>query len=189
MPSFFSAFTSEVFRPLATLLIPGAIAVSTWLIAMVWHFASLRQLASNNHTETSFVIFLVMTFAGLVLEDVGSHFEVWLDDRADERHSGEHKICWNRYLRQAFVVDPIGRRYARTLVLRLKFELGVAFGMISAALGLLWLAFLGLDCKVVLVSGSICLVFLIWNLFEASQTHKILGQTRAELLKEICIVR
>jgi hypothetical protein len=75
MPSFFSAFTSEVFRPLATLLIPGAIAVSTWLIAMMWHFVSLRQLASDNHAETSLVVFLAMTFAGLVLEDVGSHFE------------------------------------------------------------------------------------------------------------------
>lgn len=189
MPSFFSAFTSEVFRPLATLLIPGAIAVSTWLIALMWHFVALRQLASNNQTETSLIMFLAMTFAGLVLEDVGSHFEVWLDHRADEKHSGEHTICWNRYLRQAFVVDPIGRRYARTLVLRLKFELGVAFGMMSAGLGLLWLDFLGLDCKVVLVSGSICVLFMIWNLCEAAQTHKILGQTRSQLLKEICIVR
>ena len=49
--------------------------MSTWLIAMMWHFVSLRQLASDNHAETSLVVFLAMTFAGLVLEDVGSHFE------------------------------------------------------------------------------------------------------------------
>jgi hypothetical protein len=29
MPNFLSAFTSEVFRPLVTLLIPGAITIST----------------------------------------------------------------------------------------------------------------------------------------------------------------
>ena len=189
MPSFFSAFTSEVFRPLATLLIPGAIGTSTWFIAMLWHFLALRQLASDNHAETAFVILLAMTFSGLVLEDVGAHLEVWLDNRADAKTSGLHTREWHQYLRIAFVADPIGRRYARTLVLRLKFELGVAFGMISAGLGLVWLAFLGLGCLVVLGSGFVCLGFMFWGLFEAAATHKILGETRAELLQEIRIIK
>jgi hypothetical protein len=64
MPNFFSAFTSEVFRPLVTLLIPGAIAISTWFVGLLWHFAGLRALVYNNLTETGFIVFLAVTFAG-----------------------------------------------------------------------------------------------------------------------------
>src|ERR1700693_432386 len=68
MPIFFSAFTSEVFRPLVTLLIPGAIAISTWFVGLLWHFHDLRVLVFNNHAEVGMVLVLAMTFAGLALE-------------------------------------------------------------------------------------------------------------------------
>ena len=45
MPNFFSAFTSEVFRPLVTLLNPGAIAISTWFVGLVWQFHTLSSFA------------------------------------------------------------------------------------------------------------------------------------------------
>jgi hypothetical protein len=188
MPSLFTAFTSEIFQPLVTLLIPGAIAVSTWLIAVLWHFAHLTQLADQNRTEATLIIFLLMTFAGLSVEDIGSHFEKWLDKCKDAKTSGTHTKQWNEYLRIAFIADPIGRRYARTLVLRLKFELGIVFGMASAALGLVWLAVLGLKCSVTLVSFLACLIFIAWNYYEVTQTHEVLGETRTELLKDIRIV-
>lgn len=98
-----------------------------------------------------------MTFAGLSVEDIGSHLEK-VGHRKDAKTSGSHTDQWNRYLRVAFVADPIGRRYARTFVLRLKFELGVVFGMASAALGLVWLAVLGLECSVTMVSFLVCLI-------------------------------
>lgn len=142
MPNFFSAFTSEVFRPLVTLLIPGAIAVSTWFVGLLWHFAALRTLVRDNHTEVAFVLLLAMIFAGLVVEDIGARFESFLDSRRDAQ-DGKHLDNWYAYLRTAFKADPIGRRYLRTLVLRLKFELGIAFAMISAGLGLLWLWYMG----------------------------------------------
>jgi hypothetical protein len=44
MPNLFSAFTTDVFRPLATLLIPGAIGISTWFIVLIWHFPALYDL-------------------------------------------------------------------------------------------------------------------------------------------------
>jgi len=69
MPNFFSTFTSEVFKPLVTLLIPGAIAISTWFVGLLWHFHDLRTLVVNNHAEVGVVLVLAMTFAGLVLED------------------------------------------------------------------------------------------------------------------------
>jgi hypothetical protein len=189
MPNFFSAFTSEVFRPLATLLVPGSIGISTWLIGLLWTFPSLKGLVSANHTESSLVVVLGVTFAGLVFEDFGSRIEEWLDHRADNATNGEHIRNWFRYLRTSFVADPIGRRYIRTLVLRLKFELGIAFSMLSAMLGIVWLVWLGLACRTAIPFLLLAVGFCTWELVEAAATHKLLACTRAELLKEIRVVR
>ncbi len=176
MPNFFSAFSSDVSRPLATLLIPGGIGLAAWLIALLWRFPALKNLIAGNHTETGFVLFLAMVFAGMVFEDFGARWEVVLDRWADDRTDGQHTKNWNAYLQVAFKSDPIGRRYARSLVLRLKFELGVVFAMVSAGLGLIWLGFLGLRCSVLICCGLLCLLFSARGLFEARDTHIIRGE-------------
>jgi hypothetical protein len=182
MPNFFSAFTTDVFRPIATILIPGAIAISTWFIGLVWHFGAVRDLTSN-HTETSLVLLLAMIFGGMVVEDVGSTYEDQLDEIAKTTTDGKHQEEWNRYLRLAFKDSPVGRRYLSTLVLRLKFELGIAFSMLSASLGLLWLLYLGLNDVTFLLTTLICIGFVVWGLNEARKTHKLLAKTRHNLLK------
>lgn len=187
MPNFFSAFTSEVFRPLVTLLIPGAIAISTWFAGLLWRFSDLRALVYGNHTETALTLFLAMTFAGLVLEDLGAHVETefdWIRDGKDNKYIDD----WYAYLRTAFKADPIGRRYVRTLVLRLKFELGVGFGMLSAAIGILWLWHIGLGGGTVVVGEILCGLFAFYGFYEGWSTHNTLGINRANLLREIRIV-
>jgi hypothetical protein len=187
MPNFFSAFTSEVFRPLVTLLIPGAIAISTWFVGLLWHFHDLQTLVHNNHAEADLLLVLAMTFVGLVLEDLGARVESRMDSRR-EKQTGKQFDHWYAYLRTAFKADPIGRRYLRTLVLRLKFELGTAFAMLSAGVGLLWLWHLGLNGTVVAFSELPCTVFVVWGLVEAWSTHDTLAKNRANLLGEIRIV-
>jgi hypothetical protein len=187
MPNFFSAFTSEVFRPLVTLLIPGAIAISTWFVALLWHFQDLRNLVFNNHAEVGIVLVLAMTFAGLILEDMGARVETLFDARR-QRQGRKQFDDWYAYLRTAFKADPIGRRYVRTLVLRLKFELGIAFAMLSAGAGLLWLWSMGLSCKAVLITELLCMLFTAWGFLEGWSTHDTLAKNRANLLQEIRIV-
>jgi len=99
MPNFFSAFTNDVFRPLATLLIPGAIGVSTWFIALIWQFPAMNDLVKRNHADSGFVLLLATIFAGMVLEDFGARWEVRLDRWADARTDNEHTKNWRRYLR------------------------------------------------------------------------------------------
>jgi len=186
VPNFFSAFTSEVFRPLVTLLIPGAIAISTWFAALMWHFPDFRTLVYKNHTETGLTLFLAMTFAGLVLEDLGAHAEAEFDSIRNE--DGKHLDNWYAYLRTAFNADPIGRRYVRTLVLRLKFELGVAFGSLSAGIGILWFWYIGLGGWSVLVGEFLCISFAAYGFYEGWSTHYTLAINRANLLEEVRIV-
>ena len=182
MPNFFSAFTTEVFRPIATLLIPGAIGISTWFIRLMWQFSDVRAMVGESHTETILLLLRAMIFSGLVLEDFGTRWETFMDECADGCTDNMNRIQWNQYLRTAFVADPIGRRYIRTLVLRLKFELGIAFAMASAAIGLVWLSRLGLSRTVVTRSYILCLCFITWGLYEAVATHAVLANSRANLL-------
>jgi hypothetical protein len=187
MPNFFSAFASDVFRPIVTLIIPGAIGISTWFIALLLDFPSLRALVGENHTECSFVLLLAMIFAGLVLEDVGARWETILDDRADRQTNKLHSTHWFDYLRTAFRSEPIGRGYLRALVLRLKFELGTAFAMISAGAGVVRLLFLGVNWRSMGIVELLCIGFTIWCLSEASKTHDLLARTRTELLRGVNI--
>lgn len=108
MTNFFSAFTNDVFRPLATLLIPGAIGVSTWFIALIWHFPKLRELVAQYHSDTVLILLLATIFAGMVFEDFGARWEVQLDGGADNRTDGEHTKNWWKHLRTAFKSDPVG---------------------------------------------------------------------------------
>jgi len=124
----------------------------------------------------------------MVLEDIGARYEVQLDRWADRRTDNEHTRNWQAYLQTVFKSDPIGRRYARTLVLRLKFELGTAFAMVSAGLGVIWLGALGTRLWMIVLLESLCLTFLIWQLIEARETHKVLSKTRAVLLGTLKII-
>lgn len=187
MPNFFSAFSSEVFRPLVTLLIPGAIAISSWVVVLLWQFVDLRKLVYGNHAETGLVLFLAMTFAGLVCEDFGAHVETKFDEMRDEKDK-KHLDNWFLYLRTAFKADPIGRRYLRTLVLRLKFELGVGFGALSAALGILWLWHLGLNGSSAVTGEVLCGLSAFYGFYEGWSTHDALAINRENLLGEIRIV-
>lgn len=154
----------------------------------MWYCPALKSTASAHHTEAAAVTFLTMVFAGMVYEDFGARWEVQLDRWADLRTNNQHTENWWRYLQTAFKEDPIGRRYARALVLRLKFELGVAFSMVSAGLGILWLAVLGLSCSKALISELVCMIFIAWGMLEAKETHKVLSKVRAALLGTIRVV-
>jgi hypothetical protein len=184
----FSAFQQEVFRPLVSLLIPGGLAITPWFVFLLIKFPTLRALASANRTETSVILVVVVLLVGLMIEAQGSRVESWLDRKANRATQGAHMRNWYDYLRTAYVADPIGRRYLRTLVLRLKFELGVAFAALVAIFGVLALWWIGVSYSIafplVLLAGGISTL----QFREARATHKTLAVTRSEINKEIKVV-
>ena len=60
---------------------------------------------------------------------------MWFTQRKDE-HLDQRWTEWYSYLRLAFRVEPVGQRYLRTLVLRLKFELNASLALVIAGCGL-----------------------------------------------------
>jgi hypothetical protein len=73
-------------------------------------------------------------------------------------------------------------------VLRLKFELGVGFGALSAGIGILWLWYIGVGGWSVLVGEFLCIMFVGYGFYEGWSTHYTLAINRANLLEEIRIV-
>ncbi len=186
--NFFAAFQSEVFRPLVTLLIPGGLATSSWLVALCLRFPKLRVSIATHSAESYIILFLAVTATGIILEDLGAKIEIRFDNAANKRSDDKFDNEWYAYLRTAFVCDPIGRGYLRTLVLRLKFQLGILLGSSVAGVGLLWLLWLGLPLCTGLVLLGMAIAIAAWHYRAAKEVHETLGKVRHELGQEIRIV-
>jgi hypothetical protein len=182
MKELLSSLSATVFYPLVSLVLPGLTAISGWFVFFAQR-PPLRELVHRNHTETAFVLMLIVIFAGTVIDELGTRIESgWLDAGRERRTSGLHGEEWWAYLRKPFATEPSGRRHLRRLVARLKFELGVPVGVVVTAPAL-WLnpALSGLWSALV-TTLAVCLSAYL--LLEAAATHDVLGKLRHELLKE-----
>jgi hypothetical protein len=181
MKEVFSAFGTEIFRPLITLVLPGVAALSSWFLLAMKN-AKIYALVNNNHTEATFVLVMIALFMGLVAEDIGSRIERSFDSRRDRMTDGAHMREWWAYLRLAFEVEPAGRRHLRNLVARLKFELGIPVGLLICIPGI-WM--LDLSYKWSFGLTILGVVVGLYLFCEAVATHRVLASLRHELLGEI----
>jgi hypothetical protein len=182
MKELFSAFSSAVFFPLVSLVLPGLTAISSWYVLMM-RSTSLRELVRQNHSETAFVLMLLSIFLGTIIDDLGMRIEsCWFDRQRDAKTKGLHFAEWWAYLRKPFAIEPSGRRHLRNLVARLKFELGVPVALGIAVPGLWCNSATRYKPALGLTAGAFCLI--VYLLLEASATHEALGLLRHELLKE-----
>ncbi len=132
------AFKSEVFRPLVTLIVPGAIAIAPYPI-VTGHYVPKVQLFWNEHSSGFVAILIVSVIAsGLILENLGSRIESRFWDKRIKNHDESHYATWDEYLKLETNDEIIGQRYLRTILVRLKFELSMIPALIFLWLGLLW---------------------------------------------------
>jgi hypothetical protein len=182
MKEIFSAFGSEVFRPLATIVIPGAMAISTWFVVLLQRFPTVRNLAEANHTETALLLALASIATGLLVEDIGSRIESrWFDKKLVKQPGfSQHDDEWDQYLRLTFNIEPVGQRYLRTILLRFKFEVGTAVALLFSCPGLFWTS---LGYPWAAFWFAMCVALASFLLFEASSSHRVLSEVRHEILK------
>jgi hypothetical protein len=182
MKELFSAFSSAVFFPLISLVLPGLTAISTWYV-LIMRSTSLRDLVRQNHSETAFVLMLLSIFVGTIIDDLGMRIEsCWFDRQRDAKTKGRHFAEWWAYLRKPFAIEPSGRRHLRNLVTRLKFELGVSVALVAAQPGLWFNSAIRYRPALGMTAGAFCLIAYL--LLEAAATHEALGLLRHELLKD-----
>lgn len=109
MKEVFAALGTEVFRPFVTLVVPGAIAITSYFLGLLQRQSDFYHIVNANHTESAFILIIAMLSAGLVIEDFGARIEVGtLDRRANKRTGNRHDQVWNAYLRMALRLNRLG---------------------------------------------------------------------------------
>jgi hypothetical protein len=180
-----TAVSGDAYRVIATHILPGLVGVSTWTIALYDRSPGFRNYVQQHPPEATGSIILAGIFWGFICEDVGSRLEnLWyaLLPDGDKQTSNE---AWSSYLRTAYKTEPIGHKYLRSLVTRLKFELNAAVGLATAAVGILFthVSFIHPDwiaCAMALTATSLA--------FEAKATVRLLNNVRTELQKQIRLI-
>lgn len=186
MREVFGAFGSEVFRPLMTLLAPGAVSLVPWLIALMQRYPAVYAIVNENRTEAGLSLSFIALMIGMLVEAFGGHLEAKiLDPALDRATEGKHLQNWFTYLRVAFRTEPIGANYIRRIILRMRFELGMAGACLIGGFGALAT---NLDLS---VSGLIAITalglsaILFW---EARNSHGLLSNTRGLLLQGLILL-
>jgi hypothetical protein len=177
-----AAFQSEVFHPIATLVAPGFFSLSTVAVGVWLRHPTIQKVAEAHPGLATAVAVLVVLTAGLITEDLGARLEHYFDEGL-EKEDGymQHEEQWYDYLRIAFDKEPVGHRYLKTLVLRLKFELGMAVASFFFAGGALYIPTLW-RWRVVMV--GVALLALLFFAYEAKSSNRTLSDLRRELLKK-----
>ncbi len=187
MKDIFGAFNNEVFKPLVTRCIPGLVALSTWLVLLDSKSSAVHRLLQGGGWDVILLLAITAITAGMILEDVGTLVETKiLDKRLKKRTKGyDPDAEWDEYMRVAYEIEPVGERCLRAMVLRMKFELGMAFALVSACVGLLYTG-VGSHMALRLAGGLVAL--MLYMLWEARSSHQALAEIRHELLKGIRLI-
>jgi hypothetical protein len=174
---------NEFLRPWAMLILPGCIVVTPYFVLFCLIYPDFMTLVSANGAESVTGFVAAALFCGFVLENIGSELESWWDGRP---HNAKIRADWNEYLRVAFKVEPVGQRYVRSIVLRLKFELGTLAAAPFCLIGviLLWHRVVGHGSLFfwIVVAISALAAYSWWC---ATESYRILAETRAAILKGI----
>lgn len=176
-----AAFHSEVFRPIATVVVPGFAATSTISIALWQSFPPLQKLINDHPGTAATMMLLIVITLGLVAEDLGATLETCFDKKLKRVDGFEkHDEEWFEYLRLAFDKEPVGHRYLRTLVLRMKFELGMTIASVPVAFGGFWVH-TSWHCRILIFLAA--LIAGLYFYHEAKSSNRSLSLLRREMLK------
>jgi hypothetical protein len=177
-----AVFQDEIFHAVVCLVVPGFYAMSTVSIVGWQRIPGLPQLVDGHPGTTGIIMLLAFVTCGLIMEEFGSRIEILLDSwLAKVPGHEQHLTEWFDYLRLAFKVEPVGQHYLRTLVLRLKFELGMAVASLPCAFGAVWLEFRSFWRFAIVVFAVITCVYFF---LEAKSSVKTLSELRHEMLKK-----
>lgn len=177
-------------RVLIQLIIPGLIACFPYLLIFFEVQPAILQFFLNNGvTLIATLVILMSLISGIVLENFGSRIEVHYYDEKQMKVDEEYLDIWDKFLQLAYDKEPIGQRYIRNILFRMKFELSVGVALIFMMIGLACYNYehtifsnLWLNVFVVYVApilGSLYLIFV-----EGWQSSRVLHSTRKLLVEK-----
>ena len=183
---FVETFKSEVFRPVVTLVIPGAVAIGPYIIVTGSYVPRVRVFWDEHPSAFVAIVTIFGIAAGLILEDLGAEIEI-LWDSLISRNDPQHNETWKEYLKLELKDEIIGQRYLRIILTWLKFELAMFPALVIFWGGLLWI-----NClfHVWTAVGFILLsIFILgvagYLLYSSYETAKNLGEKRKLIIEAV----
>jgi hypothetical protein len=181
-----TAFRSEVFRPLVTIVIPGTIAALPYVIALNNEFPDLSKYRENHEAAYYTVVALLTVGLGMLINDAGTYIE----DRLDKALIKDFPTAvsdWYEYLNHDATKQTIGHNYLRAALLHLRFEIALLIALPIFFVGILFLEYrtCWLGSNFVSVMGAICLGLTILLFLFARTTVRLLAKVRANIVRPI----
>ena len=176
-------------RSLLTILIPGAIAISPWMLYLLMEFDWIRRVYESQPFPFHVVVFALVVILGSLIEGAGTHIENLWDTRAGKSVPNFEEETWiDRDWYDYLAIshggaEPVAYRYLSRKVTALYFELGL---MIATPVGFLGLAYLliRVDAQwyftLTTVLCSLLAPAVFWK--SAVDTHEVLCKTRRHVL-------
>jgi len=146
-------------------------------------------LKDSNGLFLAFLIIIGLV-SGIVLENFGSRVEVAIYDKWQRNRIPNYDTIWKKFLKLRYDgEEPIGHRYLRNILFRMKFELSTGVGLIFMTMGL------GIyDWRYGIFKSLILNIFLVYVLpiissaylllYEGWSSSKILADTRTLLIRK-----
>jgi hypothetical protein len=132
-----SALKTEVFRPLTTVIVPGALALGPFMLLAMHFMPALQAFWAASPIGVAVLLAILVLSAGLILENIGGYIEL-LWDALLNRKDPTRPDAWRQYLSLRIQDEFIGQRYLRTVHLRFKFELAMCPALLFFGAGLVW---------------------------------------------------
>lgn len=180
---FSSAVKSDALRPVATIVAPGAVAVTPYIVVLGHYVPVVSRFWTEHETAFAFVVALTILIVGFLLEELGALIEVVWDERLSRRYDF-HSVVWRVYLQLRLKDEVIGQRYLREILTRMKFELSMAPALLACTAGLNWgnaIYDTWSRCTITVLS-LILLALAGFFLWESYQSAELLSRTRRAIV-------
>jgi hypothetical protein len=180
-----SAVRTDTLPAIATLVGPGLVASSPYTWLWLLGASDVRVFLGQHEAIAVAAAVLLWVVSGFAIESLGSYVEVhWIDRRRPDHE--EMLKNWWRYLRIAWVTEPVGQHYLRRLLTSFKFELNMLVAVWVCLVGVGLLAVAGRmswpsAVLIVLVLGTMSLLLAK----AARDSADVLAQVRAALVKGV----
>jgi hypothetical protein len=185
-----SSLNLDFDRVLIQLIIPGLFAIMPWFIIFLNHSPFEADFLFGNPPLLVTLIALLSLVAGLLLENFGSRIEVMFFDKKNIKNDSNYLDTWFKFLTLNYDgKEPVGHRYIRNILLRMKFELSFGIAVLISAVGCILL-----DSQKLIIESCCLKVFLLYILpvclfyylivIEAYSSSKVLASSRKSLVEK-----
>lgn len=172
-------------RSLLVVLVPGIVALAPWLLWLVRDYASIAELYREFPQAVAAAAFAAVVVFGTTVESLNSYLEDLWD--AERETQWAVRANWYDYLARSFDHEPVGYTYLSRMITTMYFELGMAWAIAIAGLGVMM--FISTSPVVSLFGLGVAAAAAIlapWLAVTAAKdTHEVLCRVRFELNRRL----